>query len=117
MRARSLPVPLFLGALMVVVAGRAPAAPTPAKPQVRTGSVPAGGGLSAVSARVDAGGKRLFLRACPGLPCEPTGDGLPIELEGALDISTIKVDPVALGRSLDYDAGQYGIAALSRASI
>jgi len=97
-RIRSLPLPSLLGVVMVVVAGRAPAAgPVGAKPQFRSVTLAAGGGLQAISARVDVASRKLFLRTCPGLPCEAGTDGVPIELEGALDLNSVRMDPVSLG--------------------
>jgi len=102
-------LPILLGAVMVVVAGPAPAAPAAppavAKAPNKSGTLAAGGGLLAVGARLDGAARKLFLRACSALPCEPANQpaaspgssGVAIELEGALDVSGARFDAVAIG--------------------
>jgi HEAT repeat protein len=73
---------LGIGALLGS-ANAGPVAPT----QPKTGTLPAGGGLSAVSVRVDAAAKKLFFSP---------SDSVAIDLADP-DVSKIKYEPVGLG--------------------
>lgn len=81
---------------LAAVTGRAGAGPTAAPPS-RTGSLAGGAGLSAVSVRVDTTAKKLFVRSCAGLPCEPGSEGVAIDLSDPLDLAKARFDTVDIG--------------------
>lgn len=68
------------------------------------GSVPAGGGLAAVTVKVDLAGNVLRFKACPVAPCAIDGAAAAIESraielarEELPDASAVRVEPVAVG--------------------
>ena len=89
-------------ALGLVVMGASPqAAAAPATSSTTAaldGSAPAGGGLGAVTARLDFAGRRLLVRGCASAPCDPvTGEATAISLGDALDIAGSSVAAVSIG--------------------
>jgi len=96
-RLRTLPLAGLL-CTMVVVAGRANSAgPVTTKPQTKTVALSAGGGLTAIAARLDGAAKKLFLRACTTTPCEAGTDGIAVELDGPIEVASARLDPISLG--------------------
>lgn len=79
---------LLCAALTVGLAAVAHAAP-PVGPPVKTGTLPAGGGLGAVSVRVDGSARKLFT----GAASEP---GVAIDLVDA-DVAGARFEPIGIG--------------------
>jgi HEAT repeat protein len=99
MRARAFPAAIATSLTFVL-------ASTPAQADNRRGVAPAGGGLSAVEAVIDADAGTLRIRRCTSADCsEPVGTtkSIPIPIEASrLDFAgaTTEVHPIGEGRSV-----------------
>ncbi len=81
--------------------GDARAAPTVLSAPVKVaGTAGAGGGLPAVSARIDAAARKIFMRACPGSPCEAVSggtDAIAVGFTDTIDLGRSSVQEVDVG--------------------